>query len=130
MRREPAAPQDAVDDDHGVRNQSMTATTFFTDEERISFLATEPAAADFLHPYVGSVEYINSESRWILALHNATPAQIRAMPRVLDRINASSCIPGAKQRARQRENTCHNTDSVSRKRYPYRIVSRRTQGKF
>lgn len=60
----------------------------FTDEERAAFLADEPAAAPFLHPYIGSVEFINGERRWILALHNATPAQIRAMPRVCQRIDA------------------------------------------
>jgi hypothetical protein len=60
----------------------------FTDEERAAFLAAEPAAAPFIHPYIGSVEFINGERRWILALHNATPAQIRAMPNVTRRIDA------------------------------------------
>jgi len=60
----------------------------FTDEERAEFLADEPAAESFLHPYIGSIEFINGERRWILALHDATPAQIRAMPQVRRRIEA------------------------------------------
>lgn len=60
----------------------------FTDDERAEFLAAEPAAAPFIHPYIGSVEFINGERRWILALHDATPAQIRAMPNVTRRIDA------------------------------------------
>jgi hypothetical protein len=60
----------------------------FTDEEHMAFLAQEPGAAPYFHPFIGSVEFINGERRWILALHTATPAQIRSMPKVVKRIDA------------------------------------------
>jgi hypothetical protein len=60
----------------------------FTREERDEFLALEPAAAEYLRPYIGGDEFINGEIRYILALQNATPAVLRKMPRVLERINS------------------------------------------
>lgn len=58
----------------------------FDNEERASFIAQEPHAKEFIHPYIGGVEYLYSRSRWILALQKATPAQLRAMPAVSERL--------------------------------------------
>ena len=58
----------------------------FERAQRDDFLRGEPKAAQFIHPYVGSEEFINGGDRWILALQNAHPDQLRAMPSVLDRI--------------------------------------------
>jgi len=44
-----------------------------------ALITAEPRAGTYLHPYIGSEEFINGGSRWILALHNATPSDIRAM---------------------------------------------------
>ena len=54
--------------------------------ERADFLAREPAAAKFLHPYIGSQEFINGGDRSILYLAEASPAEVRQMPLVLERI--------------------------------------------
>jgi hypothetical protein len=59
----------------------------FSEEERLALLADEPDAAKFLHPYIGSEEFINGEMRYILALQNAAPNVLKAMPAILDRVN-------------------------------------------
>ncbi len=46
----------------------------FDAEERLAFLDAEPAAARFLRPFVGAREYLRGGERWILALHDASPA--------------------------------------------------------
>lgn len=60
----------------------------FTDEERAEFLQHEPIAAEYFHPYVGSVEFINGLSRWILYLEKVPPHHLRSMPKVMERIAA------------------------------------------
>jgi hypothetical protein len=56
--------------------------------ERSAFLATEPGAARFMRPYVGSEEYINGGERWILVLADASSSELRAMPTVRARVAA------------------------------------------
>ena len=58
----------------------------FTEEEREGFLKAEPGAARFLRPYIGSEELINNSVRYILALQTVTPAELRRMPHVLERL--------------------------------------------
>jgi N-6 DNA Methylase len=60
----------------------------FSREERGEFLHKEPGAAQYLHPYVGSVEFINGGARWILYLADVPPNELRAMPGVRERIAA------------------------------------------
>jgi len=58
----------------------------FTPEEKDAFIAREPGAARFLRPFIGAEELINGGVRYILALHDATPAEIRSMPAVMERV--------------------------------------------
>ncbi len=60
----------------------------FTEDERTEFLAAEPAAVEYLHPYIGEDEFINGDVRYILALQNASPATLRKLPIVVDRMNS------------------------------------------
>ncbi len=60
----------------------------FEPHEREAFLANEPEAKELFVPIVGSQEYIRGESRWILMPRNASPAQLRSLPLVMDRIKA------------------------------------------
>jgi hypothetical protein len=60
----------------------------FDEGEKTSFLVKEPGASRFMRPYVGSEEYINGGKRWILALAEATPSELNAMPAVKSRIEA------------------------------------------
>ena len=62
----------------------------FDEAERTNFLAGEPASNGFLHPYIGSEEFINGETRYILALQNATPSELRALPAVVERMKLVS----------------------------------------
>jgi hypothetical protein len=60
----------------------------FDAAEKTEFLAREPDAAKYLHPFIGSVEFINGLERWILALDGTSPAELRCMPAVMERIAA------------------------------------------
>ena len=60
----------------------------FQSEERASFLQREPQAERYMHPFIGSEEFINGGERWILALSAAAPEDLRAMPAVMERIAA------------------------------------------
>ena len=60
----------------------------FDAEERLAFLDAEPDAAPFLRPFVGAREYLQGGERWILALHDASPATLAQLPRVRERIAA------------------------------------------
>lgn len=50
--------------------------------EREALVSKEPAALPLIRPYIGSEEFLNGGDRWILALDDVGPAQIRAMPHV------------------------------------------------
>ena len=58
----------------------------FTTEERAQFLAQELEAEPFLRPFIGAREYLQGGRRWILALHNASPATLAGLPKVKERI--------------------------------------------
>lgn len=58
----------------------------FDAAERAELLRLEPDADQFLRPYIGAEEYLNGGGRWILALQNAPPAAVRALPLVRERI--------------------------------------------
>ena len=60
----------------------------FTADERATFLTEEPDAAPFLHPYIGAREHIQGGERWILALQDAGPTDLKAMPKVVERMRA------------------------------------------
>ena len=58
----------------------------FDSEERAALLSVEPDAAPFLRPFVGSREYLQGGKRWILALHDASPATLAQLPHIKERI--------------------------------------------
>jgi hypothetical protein len=58
----------------------------FSDDERVDFLKQEPAAAPYFCPLMGSEEYINGKSRWILSLDGVAPNVLRSMPLVVERL--------------------------------------------
>ena len=60
----------------------------FDAKQRAEFLEKEPKAEKYMHPFVGSEEFINGGERWILYLGEAPPGELRAMPEVLKRIAA------------------------------------------
>lgn len=60
----------------------------FDEVQRADFLRREPGAKQFLRPFVGATEFLYNERRWILALENADPAELRQLPIVQTRIAA------------------------------------------
>ena len=60
----------------------------FKAEERAAFLREEPGAEPYLRPYVGSREFLQGGERWILALQDASPTDLKAMPKVVERMQA------------------------------------------
>ena len=54
--------------------------------ERDEFLVREPAASEFMRPYIGAEEFINGKDRWILFLRDVEIPALRKMPLVLDRV--------------------------------------------
>jgi len=52
------------------------------------FIAREPAAIPYIKKLLGSVEFINNKKRWCLWLKDASPADLKKMPLVLQRIDA------------------------------------------
>ena len=60
----------------------------FKVDERAAFLQEEPNAEQYLRPFVGSREFLQGGERWILALQDANPADLRAMPKVVERMQA------------------------------------------
>ena len=60
----------------------------FDADQRAAFLIEEPTAEKFMCPYIGAREHIQGGERWILALQNASPADLKAMPKVVERMQA------------------------------------------
>ena len=59
----------------------------FTANERQQLLADEPAAREYLRPYLGSKEFINGGGRWIAALQSAAPDKLKQLPRLMERVS-------------------------------------------
>ena len=57
-------------------------------EERAELLVSEAGAAKFLRPYVGAREYLQGGKRWILALQEASPTELKYLPHVRERVAA------------------------------------------
>ena len=52
----------------------------FDPSERRRLVDSEPQAEKWLRPYVGAEEYLNGSKRWIAALQDCPPAEIRTIP--------------------------------------------------
>lgn len=57
-------------------------------DEYDDFVKREPLAQEFIHPYIGSEEFINGKRRYCLWLKDCPPLQLRKMPLVLARVKA------------------------------------------
>ena len=55
-------------------------------EERAELIKAEPAAKKFIRPYMGGYDFINSEERFCLWLVDANPGELRALPKVMERV--------------------------------------------
>ncbi|MBP3221524.1 MAG: hypothetical protein J6M43_05750 [Neisseriaceae bacterium] len=59
---------------------------FFTTEEKEDFLVKEPKAEKYIRKFYGAREFLHNEERWCLWLINATPSELKSMPKVMERI--------------------------------------------
>ena len=70
-------------------NKPADAGNFIlTPEERASLINAEPEAERWIRRYVGAADFINGIERWCLWLVGITPAQLKALPLVRDRVEA------------------------------------------
>lgn len=60
----------------------------FSSEEKSIFLEKEPSATPYFHKWLGAQEFINGKPRYCLYLGQITPAELKRMPFVLQRIEA------------------------------------------
>jgi hypothetical protein len=73
----------------GIGNKPIDEGNYlFTEEEKTKFLELEPKAKPLFHPWVGAEEFLHGEKRYVLWLGEAEPNELRAMPYVLERIEA------------------------------------------
>ena len=58
----------------------------FSSEEKELFIRNEPKAEKWFKKFIGSEELINNIPRWCLWLKDIPPAELKAMPTVLERV--------------------------------------------
>ena len=58
----------------------------FTDAERDEFLNAEPGAEPYMRPYVNAADFMRGRRRWILALQNMEPSELKRLPHVKERV--------------------------------------------
>ena len=60
----------------------------FTPEEKDAFVDAEPDSEKFFFPLISAREFLNNKKRWCLWLENINPHELRAMSKVLERVEA------------------------------------------
>ena len=75
--------------DIGIGNKPIDGGHYlFTTQERDAFIAKEPASAAWFRRWLGADEFLNGYERWCLWLGDCPPAELRAMPEALKRVQA------------------------------------------
>lgn len=70
----------------GIGNKPIDDGNYlFTESEKDEFLSLEPQAAELMHPWVGSREFLHGEKRWGLYLGDITPQQAKNLPLCMER---------------------------------------------
>lgn len=73
----------------GIGSQPIDDGNFlFDDEEHDAFVKSEPESEAHFHRWMGSKEFINNSPRWVLWLGDATPAELKRMPKCMERVRA------------------------------------------
>ena len=70
-----------------------------SDEEKAELISIEPKAAKWIRPFLMGDEFINNIGRWCLWLVNIPPAELRAMPHVLKRVEGVRAMREASTKA-------------------------------
>jgi hypothetical protein len=74
-----------------------------SEEEKAELLRVEPGAKRFIRPILAPEEFINGKERFCLWLVNAAPDELRAMPLVMERVNAVRETRAKSKRATTKE---------------------------
>jgi hypothetical protein len=72
---------------------------FLDNAEKAALLLECPAAEKWVRPFLGADEFINSIPRWCLWLQDCAPAELRAMPAVLECVQRVKAHRSASSRA-------------------------------
>ncbi len=73
----------------GIGNKPIDGGYYlFTEEEKDEFIKIEPQSEKYFRPWIGSHEFINRYYRYCLWLGECTPAELRAMPECMKRVQA------------------------------------------
>lgn len=73
----------------GIGNKPIDGGNYlFTYEEMQEFIAQEPASAAYFRPWYGAQEFLHNKPRYCLWLGDCSPAQLRAMPQSMKRVEA------------------------------------------
>jgi hypothetical protein len=59
----------------------------FTDQQKEIFIQEEAQAEEYFKPILSGEEFINGRNRWVLYLKDIAPENLKAMPKVMARIN-------------------------------------------
>lgn len=93
----------------GIGNKPIDGGYYlFTPEEKEEFLLQEPDAEKFFRRWLGSVEFLNGHERWCLWLGEASPSDLKALPKCLDRIEKVRRYRLGEIPAKDKENTPKN----------------------
>ena len=73
----------------GIGNKPIDDGNYlFTTAEKAAFLRLEPKASKYFRRWLGADEFINGYERWCLWLGGCSPADLRAMPEAMKRVQA------------------------------------------
>ncbi|MCL4157118.1 UNVERIFIED_CONTAM: hypothetical protein GTU68_066680 [Idotea baltica] len=84
-RSKPICPVPSI----GIGNKPIDGGLYiFSQQEKMEFIAKEPLSESLFHEFIGAAEFLYNKKRWILLLKDVSPAELRKMPFVLERIEA------------------------------------------
>jgi hypothetical protein len=71
----------------GVGNLPIDGGNYlFSDLEKEEFIQSEPGSKKYFRKWLGSDEFLNGWNRWCLYVKNVEPVDLKALPKVLERI--------------------------------------------
>ena len=77
----------------GIGNKPIDGGHYlFTPEQRDAFIASEPASEKWFRRWLGADEFLNGYERWCLWLGDCPPAELRAMPEAMKRVQAVKAL--------------------------------------
>lgn len=97
-----------------------------TSEEKDEILKEEPSLAKWIHPYIGSVEFINNKIRYCFWLKNISPSEIMASPILLKRVKAvrEMRLASSAKPTQQKADTPHLFFFISQPESNYLLIPR------